>query len=420
MASSSNDQRQTAFPKREFSEKSVLDIERWAGEPDNLVTEYIDNEYLFPIDYTLINAFLLLVDAKKDYISQTFTDPEQAAKQKAEQTANIEAATMDWVKTAHDLLKVFKEVFEDYDEDEKVEHKAFFPPEDPDDDIFKSLEFIKGLVINSIMRFYYRIFSQLERKHTFETYLGRTSNEVVLYHGLEGLNGSMKLRLKNLKTNELYITPIFLATSLLQDIAANFATHPRQGYEDEDEQGIILEITIPQDKYNAVPYIYFGNNIKNICDHKQVECEILLNLFTSLKLTEMPSTETITFPQQISPPLIIRGEIVPRFEDITRKFTIYKFVWESNYYCTEEELAKILISDPKTKPSEICKPIQSIEPSEPSEPSKPSGPSKSSELGGPSRATRSKSKLPGGRVRRKSRKKSKKKKARKKSRKYKI
>ena len=122
-----------------------------------------------------------------------------------------------------------------------------------------------------------RLYLMIKNVPPMINYISNPNSSVMLYHG------SMLPNLKTLSVGDTYITPIFMSTSLIRDVAIRFArTNPSSADTD-----VVLRILVPPNKLGEFQYMYFGklhNTTK--CNHIE-ESEILMNLHSKLKMVKI-------------------------------------------------------------------------------------------------------------------------------------
>lgn len=289
--------RQRTFISRQYSFDSK-DIPRWCGEDEELVCQFIDNNYNLPVDYKLINAFLLLLVTKDD---------------------------TQWIETVDVLLEKFDEFSKNINNKEISANL----------ERYSSIEEVELLVIDSIIRLYKSINRQLLNGFTFKILGEYLENKpVILYHGVEKLNFGMIPNLEQLRLGETYISPLFLATSVLDKIAYNYGSTYKR----------VMEIIIEPKDFDKVPYTYLGGNIQDINKQEYTESEILLNLFTKLEFLGK-YTKIINYSKQTGKVKIEGTNIVPILETVSESYIIYKFKWLENPLYTPTELDYILMGE---------------------------------------------------------------------------
>jgi len=127
--------------------------------------------------------------------------------------------------------------------------------------------------------------------------MGYRNNYVLLYRGFNYTRYRLLIdQIKTLQINDVYVTPTFLSTSILEKIAEKFTSNTKN-----IENNVLWCIKINPQFLREVPYIYFGedisdiNEIEKIIDTNKFECEILLNLGAKLKLVNKTEIREVNY-----------------------------------------------------------------------------------------------------------------------------
>ena len=111
------------------------------------------------------------------------------------------------------------------------------------------------------------LYDQIKKFPMADQYL-QPKEKIVLYRGWSNIS----LKFKNIKINDQIITPAFLSTSIIENIALTFSGN------------IVWKIKIPKRKLSIFNYVFLGSGIKNIASFKDIgEEEFLLNIGAKLQ-----------------------------------------------------------------------------------------------------------------------------------------
>jgi hypothetical protein len=149
------------------------------------------------------------------------------------------------------------------------------------------------------------------------------NNYILLYRGIDNNSQTLINSLHKLNIGDIYITPTFFSTSVLEKIAVTFVSK-----QENIENNILWSIRINPEYLKDFPYAYLGDDISNIyniekiIDTQNYESEILLNFGAKLKLINKQAIQGMTY-QYKTVNIINKNYIVYEFEFIGWDKTVY-------------------------------------------------------------------------------------------------
>lgn len=180
---------------------------------------------------------------------------------------------------------------------------------------------IKNLIQNIL--YLYDVVSRFPKASTIDEFKKNKVTQIILYHGFKDPNASIIENINHLNPNDPFITPIFLSTSVLRDVACRFSGTGR----------ILLKIIVPLIRFVDCPYAYLDDSVVLGKTNSFKEHEVLLNLFTKFKYIDKQS-DTITYSIPLE-----QGGLVEK----TEEFTIYTMEYVEHSKKTKTEVNKDLI-----------------------------------------------------------------------------
>jgi hypothetical protein len=156
--------------------------------------------------------------------------------------------------------------------------------------------------------------SNLKMLGTFYDVGYNGNNYILLYRGFNfSRYKSLISDVQNLQLGDIYTTPTFLSTTVLDKIAMSFVSNLQT-----IENNVLWCIRVEKEFLKQLQYSYIGNNISNIfdlqsiIDTKNYESEILLDFGAQLRLTNVRKIHNITY-------------IYKTVKIINKSFTLYEF-----------------------------------------------------------------------------------------------
>jgi len=180
---------------------------------------------------------------------------------------------------------------------------------------------IKNLIQNIL--YLYDVVSRFPKVSTIDEFKKNKVTQIILYHGFKDPNAPIIENINQLNANDPFITPIFLSTSVLRDVACRFSGTGR----------ILLKIIVPVIRFVDCPYAYLDDSLVIGQTKSFKEHEVLLNLFTKFKYIDKHS-ETITYNIPLA-----EGDILEKIET----FIIYTMEYVEHSKKTKEEVNADLI-----------------------------------------------------------------------------
>ena len=180
---------------------------------------------------------------------------------------------------------------------------------------------IKNLIQNIL--YLYDVVSRFPKASTIDEFKKNKVTQIILYHGFKDPNAPIIENINHLNPNDPFITPIFLSTSVLVDVACRFSGTGR----------ILLKIIVPVIRFVDCPYAYLDDLVVTDKTKSFKEHEVLLNLFTKFKYIDKQS-DTITYSIPLE-----QGGLVEK----TEEFIIYTMEYVEHSKKTKTEVNKYLI-----------------------------------------------------------------------------
>jgi hypothetical protein len=159
----------------------------------------------------------------------------------------------------------------------------------------------------------------------------KSNNHILLYRGFNYLRYKPLIDdIQNVQIGDIYITPTFLSTTVLEKIAVTFVSSDK-----EIENNILWCIRVNGEFFKQLQYSYLGDDIMNIfnlemiIDTNNYESEILLNFGAQLKLTNIHKINNVTYTYK-------------NIQIINKSYTLYEFDFVGyNYHQSESILNKV-------------------------------------------------------------------------------
>jgi len=146
--------------------------------------------------------------------------------------------------------------------------------------------------INIIEQLLEQIVSQYAIMQLFPLASKVISNNIILYHGSDSRRyQSIINELLTLQVNDIFELPIFMSTSLIQDVACRYT-----------DSNIIIRILVKVEYLSKLKYSFFGNTLDLQSTTAQRESEILLNLYTKLKFKSITTDVYLTYEEPLRQP----------------------------------------------------------------------------------------------------------------------
>jgi len=181
--------------------------------------------------------------------------------------------------------------------------------------------------INIIEQLLEQIVSQYATMQLFPLASKVISNNIILYHGSNSKRyQSIINELLTLQVNDIFELPIFMSTSIIQDVACRFT-----------DLNIIIRILVKVEYLSKFKYSFFGNTLDLQSTTAQRESEILLNLYTKLKFKSITTNVHLTYEEPLRQP---NGYIAMVPNDGV--FTIIDMEFVGNSSKTPEEVMDFL------------------------------------------------------------------------------
>jgi hypothetical protein len=260
--------------------------QKWTNDFENDFTDFIgkwfenerktpNNEYNMPIFYRIMNLLLSLLQGGGSQDRKYFAEDITAIKHAAEQVGF------------------------DIDTDNIIKH----------------------LILNTLH--VYEAVNRFPKASTIDEFKQDKVSQIILYHGFKDRAAPIIEKINKLNQNDQFITPIFLSTSVLHDVACRFS----------DSGHILLKIIVHSRHFEDCPYAYLGKSLVIGETNSDNEHEVLLNLFTKFKYISK-TTEEITYnvPQILGAPL-----------EKTEEFIVYTMEYVENSSKTREQINEDLI-----------------------------------------------------------------------------
>jgi hypothetical protein len=180
---------------------------------------------------------------------------------------------------------------------------------------------INHLILNTLH--VYEAVNRFPKASTIDEFKQDKVSQIILYHGFKDPNAPIIEKINQLNPNDTFITPIFLSTSVLRDVACRFSG---SGH-------ILLKIIVPRIRFVYCPYAYLDDSVVIDKTTSFKEHEVLLNLFTKFKYISNTTKEiTYNVPQIVGAPL-----------EKTEEFIVYTMEYVENSSKTREQINEYLI-----------------------------------------------------------------------------
>lgn len=159
-----------------------------------------------------------------------------------------------------------------------------------------------------------KLHSSLQSLSTFYDIGYTKNNHIILYRGFNFSRYEPLISdVQKLQLEDIYITPTFLSTTVLEKIAMTFISNSQT-----IENNVLWCIRVEKEYLKQLKYTYLGSDISNIfdlesiIDTKNYEAEILLDIGAQLKLTNIRKVHNITY-------------VYKTVKIMNKSFTVYEF-----------------------------------------------------------------------------------------------